>query len=324
MKPTFHHSLVNGPFDDPVLYVRLLWQRRALLFDAGDISGLDQGSILKVSDVFVTHTHIDHFIGFDALLRAHLRTERPLRVYGPEDIIPHIEGKLGGYSWNLIEQYPLRLEVFGVGKEKIRHASFYASDAFRRIDREDRHFGGLLFEDESFKVRAALLRHDIPCLGFAIEEDYHINIDKAALTERGLPVGHWLAELKRQIRQGAPDETEIAAEGRKYSLGELRSLAMITRGQKIAYIMDAEPDKENIARIIDLSRDADTLYCEAYFIEADRDRAHQRHHLTASLAGRIAREAGVRELVVTHFSPRYHGLDTSPEEEAMREFKGGA
>jgi ribonuclease Z len=86
--------------------------------------------------------------------------------------------------------------------------------------------------------------------------------------------------------------------------------------------MDAEPTDENIEKIIDLVRGSNTLYCEAYFIEADRDRARERHHLTARLAGKIAREGGVDNLVVTHFSPKYRGSESSPEQEAMEEFKG--
>lgn len=321
MKPTFHHRLVNGPFEDPTLYVRLLWQRRALLFDVGDLSALNRGSIVKVSDVFVTHTHIDHFIGFDTVLRAQLRTERPLRVYGPPDIIDHVEGKLGGYSWNIIEEYPLRIEVFGVGADSVRHASFYASESFRRTDREEKPFDGTVLDEGNFKVRAALLRHDIPCLGFTLEEDFHINIDKDALARRGLPVGHWLAELKGLIRDGSPDSAELAVDHGTFALGELRDLAMITKGQKIAYVMDAEPEEENVQKIKHLVKDTDTLYCEAYFVEADADRARERNHLTAALAGRIAREAGVRELVLAHFSPKYRGHGETPEEEALEEFR---
>jgi ribonuclease Z len=322
MKPTFHHSLVNGPFEDPALYVRLFWKRRALMFDAGDIGALDHGSILKVSDVFVTHTHIDHFIGFDMLLRAHLGNERPLRVYGPMDIIEHIEGKLKGYSWNVIEQYPLKLEVFGISENSMRHTSFYASEAFRRIDRDERTFDGVVLEDDFFTVRAVSLRHDIQCLGYALEEDFHINIDKAALSKQGLPVGKWLSQLKALIRKGVPDDTKLDIEGRAYALKNLKDLAMITEGQKISYVMDAEPSEDNIEKIIGLVKDSNTLYCEAYFMEEDRDRAFERHHLTARLAGRIAREAHVHELVVTHFSPKYRGAECTPGHEALEEFQG--
>ena len=51
------------------------------------------------------------------------------------------------------------------------------------------------------------------------------------------------------------------------------------------------------------------------------DRALQRFHLTAKITGRIAREAGVRNLVAMHFSPKYRGEDEKPEDEAQREFR---
>ena len=73
------------------------------------VSALSQGDIQKLTDVFVTHMHIDHFIGFDLILRSLLRRERPLRVFGPPGITGCVEGKLAGYSWNLIHEYPKAL-----------------------------------------------------------------------------------------------------------------------------------------------------------------------------------------------------------------------
>ncbi|MCK7581422.1 MAG: hypothetical protein MZV65_41185 [Chromatiales bacterium] len=58
-------------------------------------------------------------------------------------------------------------------------------------------------------VRAALLDHDIPCLGFALEEKLHLNVWKNRLQELGLPTGPWLQELKRLVRRGAPDDTPV-------------------------------------------------------------------------------------------------------------------
>jgi ribonuclease Z len=57
-------------------------------------------------------------------------------------------------------------------------------------------------------------------------------------------------------------------------------------------------------------------------MDAERERAVERNHLTARLAGRIAREAGVKDLVVMHFSPKYRSAPEALVEEAMREFKG--
>jgi len=85
-------------------------------------------------------------------------------------------------------------------------------------------------------------------------------------------------------------------------------------------VTDVSLTDDNIRRIIEFVRDSDTLYCEAYFMDKDIDMARKRFHLTAKITGSIARRAGVKHLVVMHFSPRYRNLPESPGEEAMREF----
>ena len=102
MKSTLCASLVNDPFGDPGLLVQFLFQKRSLLFDLGDISPLSNAELLKVSHVFVSHTHIDHFIGFDRLLRTFFGREKTLTFYGPENFIKNVEGKLAGFTWNLV------------------------------------------------------------------------------------------------------------------------------------------------------------------------------------------------------------------------------
>jgi len=320
MKPTFLCSLVNGPFEDPALFVRVLREKRAFLFDVGDVSALAPGDLQKITDVFVTHTHIDHFMGFDILLRALLRRETPLRVYGPSNIADCVEGKLRGYAWNLIKEYPLKIEVFSIDKDRIVLSGFYAQNYFRRQDNYTADFDGTLLREPPFTVKALQLEHQIPCLAFSLEEDFHININKALLTERGLPVGPWLCELKKSIREQSPDETEFTVSNRAYTLSDLRDIAGITRGQKVSYVTDVSLTDENVGKIIEFVRGSDSLYCEAYFLEKDTDRALQRFHLTAKTAGRIARLADVTHLTAMHFSPRYRGLDESPAEEALMEF----
>lgn len=321
MKPTFIHRLINGPFEDPCLFIRIIREKRAFLFDIGSIDRLKSGDLQKITDVFVTHTHIDHFIGFDTLLRALLRREKPLRIYGPSNITECIEGKLKGYTWNLIKEYPLKIEVFCIKGDKIITSSFYAENYFEKKKGSVYNFDGLVLQEPLFRVRATQLDHQIPCLAFSLEEEFHININKAALTERGLPVGPWLSELKKAIREQKSGDTEFTVNDRRYQLEELRDITKITTGQKVSYVTDVSLSNENVRRIVELVRDSDTLYCEAYFLEKDRDRALERFHLTAKTAGRIAREGKVGNLVVMHFSPKYRRQSETPENEALREFK---
>jgi ribonuclease Z len=322
MKPVFYASQVNGTFDDPSVYVRILRESRALLFDAGDIRGMEMGSILKISDIFITHMHMDHFIGFDMILRAMLRREEPLRIFGPENIINCVEGKLRGYSWNLIREYPLRIEVFELKEDSVEHAGFYAENSFCRIDGPSTKFEEIILDDTLFRVRALHIRHDIPSLAYSLEEEYHININKDRLEAMGLPIGPWLSEMKKAMRRSAAPDTIIDVEGHPHRLDELQPLTMITRGEKISYVMDMSPDEENIEKVIPFVTGSDVLFCEGYFLSKDSDRAMERSHLTAALAGRIARDAKAGRLELMHFSPKYRDCADELFREADREFRG--
>lgn len=322
VKPTFHHKLVNDQFGDPCLIVRLLREGRSFLFDAGDISSLSLGDLVKVTDVFITHMHIDHFIGFDMLLRNLLRRTVPLRVYGPEGIIECINGKLRGYSWNLIEEYPMKIEVFDIGTECIRHSSFYAENRFEMLERPEMPFNGVIMKEPLLSVRAVNFSHGIPCLGFSMEEEFYMNIDKAELNRRGLPVGPWLGEFKRLFREKTAMSHTLKVGDRELRLSDLMEIVRITEGQKISYLTDIAPEEGNISRAIGFVQGSDILYCEAYFLHKDLEKAQERRHLTAKIAGQLAREAGVNNLKVMHFSPRYRQTADDLEAEALKEFQG--
>lgn len=328
MKPTFHTQLVNGPWGDPALYVRIRWARRALLFDLGSLTDLPAAGLIRVSDVFVSHTHLDHFVGFDHLLRTILGRDRTLSLYGPSGIVDNVEGKLKGYTWNLVQGYPLCLEVYEMDLDIMRGARFACAEAFQRRDLPPRLFTGDLLEEPGFRVRASHLDHHVPCLAFALEEPFHVNIDKEGLAALELPVGPWLTDLKGQIRRGASDDTQIVArwpggQVKSFSLGKLKAaIVNITPGQKLAYVTDALYCPDNVARIVALAKGADVLYCEAAYLDRDESLATRRRHLTARQAGLIAREAAVRRLVLFHFSPRYEGNAEAFHREAREAFGG--
>ena len=111
MRPIFHADLINRPFGDPGVFIDLKFERRAILFDIGDIAVLPTRKLLRVSDVFVSHTHMDHFSGFDYLLRVCLGRDTGVSLYGPEQFITQLEHKLAAYTWNLVENYETEFVV---------------------------------------------------------------------------------------------------------------------------------------------------------------------------------------------------------------------
>jgi ribonuclease Z len=338
MRPSFSSHLVNDPFGDPGLYVEITWARRGLLFDLGENDALGPTRLLKANDIFISHTHMDHFIGFDRVLRIALGRGKRLKLYGPAGLIDNVAGKLRGYTWNLVDGYPLTIEVHESHPSETRSAVFRATHGFRLEDRGasprpqdefSRPF--TVLHDPMFTITAVALNHRIPSFAYALQEQFHININRERLHAAGLPVGSWLKEFKQHLWQGRPDDFEFTAtlyfehrkEQRAFRLGDVRDrFVAITRGQKIVYVVDARYDEDNEAKVVALARDADLFYCEAPYLDRDADKARERYHLTARQAGILARKSGARNLVVFHFSPRYTGLGDVIVGEAMETFRG--
>jgi ribonuclease Z len=335
MKPLFHPELVNGTWGDPALYIECLFERRALMFDLGDLHDLPPRKILRLSHVFVSHTHMDHFMGFDQLLRVCLGRERKLCIYGPAHIIDQVESKLAGYTWNLVENYAANftIEVREYHPDHtLRRAQFCCRQRFARetlptINVSD----GKILEEPAFCIYATHFDHKIPTLGFALQESQHINIWKNRLEEMHLPTGPWLKELKDAIQQGAEDSepfrawwrTKEGEQERMFTIGELKSnILRIVPGQKIAYATDLIYHQANQQRVAWLAQGADMFYIEATFLHEDADHAADTYHLTARQAGIMAREAQVKNLRTFHYSPRYGDNAQQFEEEASRAFLG--
>jgi ribonuclease Z len=334
MRPRFHPRLINPPFADPGLFIPFSYEKRAILFDLGDLQGLTARDLLKVTHVFVTHTHMDHFVGFDQLLRVLLGREKELCLYGPPEFFHRVEGKLAGYTWNLVEeyQYQLSLSVTELHPNKKLTKRYTCQDRFVP-DKEVKEspFTDVLLGEPSFFVKAGFLDHRTTCLGFSLVESFSININKERLNEEGLPVGPWLNRLKKALYAKEdphtpfivtwPERGEVKGE-RAFALGDLASkIATISPGQKIAYITDIIGSDENLEKAVILAQDADHLFIEAGFMERDKETAQRKYHLTARQAGLIAKRAGVKQMTIFHFSPRYSGHEEEIWKEAMEAFR---
>jgi ribonuclease Z len=335
MKPLFHPRLVNDPFGDPGLYVNFLFERRALLFDLGDLSPLSPRQLLRVGHAFISHTHMDHFAGFDALLRILLGRPKVFHLFGPPGFVERVEHKLAAYTWNLVANYESDLVVRATevhpGGQTLA-AELRSRTGFRREPLDSPSLAaGVLLDEEAFQIRAAFLDHQIPCLAFALEEKFHVNVWKSGLEELGLPTGPWLRPLKSAVVRGEPDGTPVtvrwsengSSRERVVSLGELRERVLrVVPGQKIAYVTDAVYNPANAETIVDLARGADVLYIETAFTHDEERRAAEKYHLTARQAGGLARAAGAKRLVPFHFSPKHSEERDQLLREAMEAFAG--
>ena len=315
--------LVNDPFSDPALFVDFHFARRALLFDLGDLSPLSARELLRVSHVFVSHTHMDHFAGFDRLLRLSLHRLAPLHLVGPVGFVNQVEHKLRGYNWNLLDaasfDFVLTAAEFD-GDRVGRLGEFRARQAFRRRELPPPPLASRsVLEEDEFQIESVVLDHGTPCLAFAFQEMLRINVWREGLDLLRLPVGAWLNEAKRAVRRGEPDDSRIRIrDDLSVPLGLLKQHALRTaRGHRLAYVVDAAFHESNVAKITEVAGGADQLFIETAFLQEDAELAAKRSHLTAAQAGALARRAGVSSVIPFHFSPRY----THRENELRRELE---
>jgi ribonuclease Z len=320
MRHLFEPRLVNDAFGDPGLYVDFRDERRALLFDLGDITRLPPRKLLRLTHVFVTHAHMDHFSGFDHLLRVVLGRKAQIALTGGPGFVAQVEHKLRAYTWNVVHRYEVALGIdareVGADGTALR-ARFSSRTGFEREPAAAAAPAGDVLHDETaFRVRGRFVDHDIPCLAYAVEEKAHVSVGKDRVAAAGFGPGAWLRELKHAVLTGARGDTPIDVRWRDRSgehsavrqVGELEHLVLgIAPGRRIGYVTDLVYCKANVEALSALLAGVDVLFIESVFLDADADHARRKHHLTARQAGLIARRIGARSVVPFHHSPRYAG-----------------
>lgn len=318
MHHLFETRLVNDQLGDPGLYVDLRDERRALLFDLGDIAVLPPRKLLRVSHVFVSHTHMDHFVGFDQMLRVVLGRKKGLTLIGGPGFVAQVEHKLRAYTWNVVHRYAVELvldvrEIDTDGRG--RRARFSSRTGFAHEPAASFECAGDVLHDEAlFRVRGRFVDHEMPCLAFVVEEKSRPRVAKDRLAALGVATGPWLRELKLAILAGASADTPVRLRWRdrlgehemSRSVGELSEIILDNApGQRIGYVTDMRFTEANRRTLAPLIAGVDQLFIESVFLDADHAHAQRKNHLTAGQAGRIAREVGARAVVPFHFSPRY-------------------
>lgn len=299
-------ALVNGVFGDPLLHLRLRHQRRSLLFDLGEGGRLPARIAHQVTDVFISHAHMDHIGGFLWLLRSRIGELPACRLYGPPGLAGHVEGLLNGILWDRVENRGPRFEVAEYHGDHVLSCRLRAGGSGCRDWTRRPAPDGLLLQDPAFRVRAVTLDHGTPVLAFAFEPHRQLNVRKDRLAARGLAPGPWLGELKAHLQAERTSALVTLPDGRAESAGRLgEDLILVSPGKRLVYATDLADSDANRRRLTALAAGAHTFFCEASFRVEDVDQARRTGHLTTRACAEIANQAAVGRLVPFHFSRRY-------------------
>ena len=247
----------------------LRWDGEGILFDPGE--GTQRQMLFagvtasQINRICVTHFHGDHCLGLPGVLQRMSL-----------DQVPHV----------VDVHYPAaNRDLF----DRLRYASIYQDRVRLRERPAGAESADVLADLASFRLEAMALDHPVPAIGYRLAEPGGRRMLPARLAAAGI-AGPAVGVL---IREGA-----VRAGGR---LVTVEQMSEARRGQRFAFVMDTRLCDAAFA----LADRADLLVIEATFADADQALAREYGHLTAGQAGRIAAEAGVRRLVLTHFSQRY-------------------
>jgi ribonuclease Z len=261
--------------------LRLPQRGEAWLFDCGEGTQhqllRSDLNISQITRIFITHMHGDHMLGLMGLLATCGMNAhaRGIEVYGPRPLADYV-------------------------REVSRRTQFQPNYPFAVHEVRE---GGPVFEDDEYAVTCAPLKHRLPAFGYRVDEKDrpgHFDVERARA--EGIPSGPLYGRLKRGERVTLPDGR--AFDGADFCGPDIK-------GRSVVYCTDTTYCRA----AVELSRGADLLIHESTFAEADEGLALRSTHSTAAMAGRVAREAAARKLVLTHFSPRYFpGNQTAPED----------
>ena len=229
------------------------------------------------------------------LLRSEIKTSQIRRIFITHMHGDHIFGLMGLIASCGLAGSAQAIDIYGpegLG-EYLQACAKYSYINFSGRIQVHQVQPGLVYEDEGFVVTCERLKHRVPAHGYRIAEKDRpgrFNIEKA--TALGIPPGPIYGQLKR-------GETVTLPDGRQIRGVDLSGEPEI--GRKVVYCTDTV----FCENAIELAQDADMLIHEATFAHQDAQLAFDRLHSTSTMAAQVALAAGVKQLIMTHFSPRY-------------------
>lgn len=283
------------------------------LCECGDASNLTMKEVQNCNAVFISHTHIDHFANFDAVIRHQLGIQRSVVICGTKGLAKQVQSRIQSYTWNLIQEGAIRYEIRElVAENEINvyelEPPIWELKFIKTIQ------GNTIFEEKNFFVTATLLDHKIPTLAYKFQEVDTVKIDIQASGFKG---GKWVKELKDAFAV-QNEELPIEIEGKVYSSGALFHLLHIQKGDTLGIIMDHAATEENHNTILQHFDNCRKVMVECFYKNEDKEFAEINHHSYAEMSGKIMQKANVKEPIPVHFSRKYNAEEI---EQLIQEFE---
>ncbi len=321
---SIEHQILGRVGKDNALFIKLNSGTKIyrILFDCGEntLEELRQHEIKNIDYIFFSHLHIDHVAGFDYFFRRNYDRNKPIFIWGPDETAEILHHRLLGYKWNLTGDTGGNWFISDINENFQKQFYIKFPDGFskkylvgKKVLKEN------LLETQNFVIRSIRLNHIIPSIGYLLIENPSHNINQIKLDEFKLQPGSWLEKIKDFSIE---DSRKIEIEGKKFSFGELRKeLLVTTQGESIAYLTDFILDDVSKEKINHFLKGCDILICESQYLNNEMELAKTNYHLTAVQAATIAKEAGVKKLILFHISERYQKNFQEIQSEARGIFK---
>ena len=308
----FNVEIKSERDEDICLLVKVDNHSYNYICECGEAKKLGVKECQNTNAIFLSHTHIDHFVNFDTVLRHQIGIQRKIIIVGPRGIINQVQSRIKSYCWNLIEEGSVSYEVrevqeLGSYKTAILSPPLWEKEEVKIIS------SNTIFEEKNFIVEYELLDHKTTSIAYLFK-----GVDKTKIElTKGLKGGKWVGELKKAFEANEA-KSIINIEGVEHNAEELFHLIKLEKGRKLGVIMDHAAHKENHDKILEKYFGCEDVYIECFYKDEDKESAIKNYHSYASQSGEIMKACKVSNAVPVHFSRKY---DDSEIDELILQFE---